>query len=101
VVSGQTAREHPNHVEHDRAQGNGRNVPQRPAKGSFDRNGRLPPELIAKIVQSSCVQQQRGGSDSNGQKNVKGKLPDPCFRDEQPSRKQSRQDGVHEKLQQP
>jgi len=57
VVSGQTAREHPNHVEHDRAQGNGRNVLQRPAKGSFDRR-RLLPELIAEIVQRSRMQQQ-------------------------------------------
>jgi len=101
VVSGQTAHEHPNHVENDRAHGNGRNVPQCPAKGSFDRNGRLPPELIAKIVQSSCVKQQRGGHDDHGQENVKGKLPELRLRDEQPRRKKSRQDRIHEKLQQP
>jgi len=100
VVSGQTAREHPNHVENDRAHRNGGKVPQRSPEGGFDRR-RLLPELIAEIVQRSCVKQQRGGSDNNGQENVKGKLPELCFRDKQPRRKQSRQDGVHEKLQQP
>jgi hypothetical protein len=100
VASSQPTCESPSQVKNNRASRNGGKVPQRPAESSLNRRG-PPPELIAKIVQSTRVEQQCRGRDNDGQENVKGKLPELGFRDEQPRRKQPRQDGVHEKLQQP
>jgi hypothetical protein len=100
MVSDEPAGESPNQVENEGARDDSRKVAQRPPEGSFDRGGLLP-ELIARIVQSPRVEQQRRGRDNDGQENVKGKLPELGFWDEQPHRKQSRQDRVHEKLHQP
>jgi len=75
-------------------------VPQRPAERGCDLRG-LSAELIAKVVQRSRVEHQRGGHDDHSQKNIQGKLPDLCLRDEQPRGKQPRQYRVHEELQQP
>jgi len=100
AVSVQPAHERPNQVEDDRAHYNGRKVPQRPSESSCDRRA-LFPEVIAEVIQCSRVKHQRSRHDNHGQKNIQGKLPDLCLRDEQPRRKQPPQNRVQEELQQP
>ena len=100
TVSIQLSCEGPNQVENDRAQRNRRKMPKRAPKCSYDGRG-LFPELIAEVVQCSCVEHQRGRRDNQRQKDIQAKLPDSCLWDEQPHCKKPRQDRIQEELQQP
>jgi len=97
MVTVQPARELPNQIEDDRAHRNSREVAQRPAECVCDRRG-LFPELIAEVVQSSRVKHQRGCRDNHCEEKIQSNLPALCLRDEQPRRKEPRQDRVQEEL---
>jgi len=75
-------------------------MPQRPSECSSNGRG-LFSELRAEVVQSSCVEHQRHGSDQQCQENIQRKLPDLRLRDEQPRRKKPGKDRIDEKLEQP